>query len=180
MLEGAWLFVYLAEYMKTLILCRHAKSDWPEGVPDIRRPLKQRGIRDANFLGDLLRGQAFRPDRIITSPAQRARQTAEIVATCISYPGEISEAPEIYYEGEEALIGHIHQLPEEWDTVMIFGHNPTLEDGVRKLLGSEAPFHLPTSAMACIESMANQWPHFLPRNLHLRWLLIPRLKRKQA
>lgn len=166
--------------MKTLILCRHAKSDWPEGVPDIRRPLKQRGVRDATFLGDLLRSQAFRPDRIITSPAQRARQTAEIIGACISYPGEIREEASVYYEGEEALLGYIRQLPSEWETVMIFGHNPTMEDTVRLLLGAEAPFHLPTSAMVCLESMAGSWAHFLPRNLHLRWLLIPRLKRKQA
>jgi phosphohistidine phosphatase len=179
-LKGLGYFYTLCVNMKTLILCRHAKSDWPEGVSDLRRPLKPRGIHDANFLGDLLRSQAFQPDQIITSPAQRAKQTAEVVSTCMRYPGEITEAAEIYYEGEEALLAYIQQLSDAWDTVMVFGHNPTIEDAVQAWLGSTSPFHLPTSAMACLETPASSWAHFLPGTLQLRWLLVPRLKRKQA
>lgn len=166
--------------MKTLILCRHAKSDWPAGVPDIQRPLRQRGIRDAKFLGDLLQAQEFQPDCILTSPAQRARQTADVVAACISYPGEIIEQADIYYRGEEALIRMIRALSPTLETVMIFGHNPTMEDAVRMLLGAEADFELPTSAMACFESRINDWAYFATSNLHLRWLLVPRLKRKES
>ena len=52
--------------MKTVILCRHAKSDWPDNTLDIRRPLKERGINDANYLGGILAAQAFDPDLIIS------------------------------------------------------------------------------------------------------------------
>jgi phosphohistidine phosphatase len=165
--------------MKTVILCRHAKSDWPESIADIRRPLKQRGIKDANFLGDLLRSQAFRPDLIMTSPAQRAKQTAEIVSTCISYPGELREEPDIYYEGETKLISLIRTLPIGVDTVMVFGHNPTLENLVQRLLGSQAMFDMPTCGMACFETYEAHWRDWGQHHLPLRWLLVPRFKRKE-
>jgi len=164
--------------MKTLILCRHAKSDWPGNLPDLHRPLKRRGVEDANYLGEILGSQGFRPDRIITSPALRARQTSEIVSACISFPGTILEERIVYYEDENALVELIQRQPDTLDTVMIFGHNPTMEDTVRQLLGSKAPFQLPTCAMVCLESMARSWQYFRTENLHLRWQLIPRLKRK--
>ena len=164
--------------MKTLILCRHAKSDWPDGIPDIHRPLKQRGINDATYLGELLHGQAFRPDLIITSPAKRARQTAEIVSLCIGYPSTIEEEGDVYYYGEDALLKLIRKLPYTADTIMIFGHNPTMEDTVQSLLRMNVPFVMPTGGMGCLESYNPRWKYFQADELQLRWFLIPRLKRK--
>lgn len=166
--------------MKTLILCRHAKSEWPQGVPDISRPLKQRGVRDANFLGDLLRSQAFRPDLIVTSPAMRARQTAEIISTCISYPGEMVEEADVYYRGETELLHLIRRLPHHVETAMIFGHNPTMENVAQMLLRMHTPLSMPTCAMVCVESDHEQWRFWNPGEVALRWYLIPRLKRKDA
>lgn len=164
--------------MKTLILCRHAKSDWPDGVPDIHRPLKQRGINDATYLGDILRSQALRPDLIISSPAQRARQTADIISACISYPSEVKVEDSVYYEGEEGMLRLIDGLPPLAETVMIFGHNPTMEDSVGTLLRMGNDFTMPTSGMACLESHQSSWKYFSASEPQLRWFLIPRLKRK--
>lgn len=167
--------------MKTLVLCRHAKSDWPMGVSDINRPLKDRGIKDANFLGELLASQAFNPDLIISSPANRASQTAHIVAERLRYPLEqIQVESSVYHEGTPSLLDLIKRLPNHFEKVMIFGHNPTMEMAVTNLLQSGAGFQMPTSAMACMESWVSDWQHFSTRNLHLRWYLIPRLKRKDT
>ena len=54
---------------------RHAKSDWPPGVPDRERPLTKRGRRDATAAGDWLQEQGYVPDRVVVSPAQRTRET---------------------------------------------------------------------------------------------------------
>lgn len=166
--------------MKTLVLCRHAKSDWPAGVADIDRPLKERGINNANFLGGLLGNQEFLPDLIISSPANRALSTARLVARQLGYAKEkIQIERSVYFEGSQSLLNTIKQLPNTADTVMIFGHNPTMEDTVRHILQSEAAFYMPTSAMACMESFGHRWESFGTQSAHLRWMLIPRLKRKE-
>ncbi|MEL6192212.1 MAG: histidine phosphatase family protein [Bacteroidota bacterium] len=165
--------------MKTLVLCRHAKSDWPEGVQDIRRPLKKRGIRDAHYLGEILANQEFYPDLIVTSPATRAYSTARIISAQVGYSeADIKVVESIYYEGAGQMLSFVQEIPDEVNTLMIFGHNPTMENAVRHLLQMGSAFSMPTSAMACVESYVNSWAQFDPRNTYLRWLLIPRLTRK--
>lgn len=164
--------------MKTLILARHAKSDWPTGVPDTKRPLKERGERDATFLGNLLASRSFLPDRIISSPAKRALSTAKIVSEKLGYKDEIQIEDNVYYQGAEHLIESIRKYPASWNTVMVFGHNPTMENAVRSLLGQQSDFIMPTGAMACIEISSDSWKHLETDYLHLRWFLVPRLKRK--
>lgn len=165
--------------MKTVVFCRHAKSAWPDNVTDIQRPLKERGVNDANYLGGLLGAQGFNPDLIISSPAVRAQNTAEIIVRHLKYSGEIRTERTVYYEGTGEMLSMIQDFPAELNKVMIFGHNPTMENIVRFMLQMDAPFEMPTSGMACIESMANSWEYFAPRSVYMRWLLIPRLKRKE-
>ncbi|MEZ4828054.1 MAG: histidine phosphatase family protein [Bacteroidia bacterium] len=161
--------------MKTLVICRHAKSDWPAGVSDIDRPLKQRGINDARYLGTLLAQQQFSPDLIVSSPANRALSTATIIGEKLGYKDEIETDRAIYDSSVKELTDLIYHLPEPADTVMIFGHNPTFEETVRYLLQMSAGFFMPTCAMACISANTNRWTNFEPRILHLNWYLIPRL-----
>ena len=164
--------------MKTLVLCRHAKSDWPPGIADIDRPLKDRGIRNADFLGELLGNQEFMPDLIISSPANRALSTARLVAKKLGYSRDrIQIETSVYHEGTDALLQLVRSLPQTVETVMIFGHNPTMEYAVKEILNSEAAFSMPTAAMACLESFGNTWARFHTQNVHLRWFLVPRLQR---
>ena len=164
--------------MKTLILGRHAKSEWPDQTPDLQRPLKDRGRKDAASLARLLADQGLTPDLIITSPARRAQQTAEIFARQLGYTAPLQIEAAVYHEGTQGLLQVIQGLPDGAETVMIFGHNPTMEDMVTRLLRSQVEFVLPTSALACFESWGASWGQFGPANLHLRWLLVPRLQRK--
>lgn len=167
--------------MKTLVLCRHAKSDWPPGVSDIQRPLKTRGVNDATRLGQLLASHDFSPDLIITSPANRASSTAHIIAQELEYPTDkIQTVSEIYHEGVPSLLECVRNLPPSVGTAMIFGHNPTMEMAVTQLLGAKAEFEMPTCGMACFESWVDAWQHFDPSNLNLRWYLIPRMQRKKS
>ena len=63
--------------MRTLLLLRHAKSDYPAGVGDHDRPLAARGIREAGLAGDWLRAAAPPVDAVLCSTATRTRQTLE-------------------------------------------------------------------------------------------------------
>jgi phosphohistidine phosphatase len=47
---------------------------------DARRPLSDKGEKQADRLGRFLAGIGFKPDAVITSPKVRAAKTAEIVA----------------------------------------------------------------------------------------------------
>lgn len=164
--------------MKTLVLCRHAKSDWPEDVSDQDRPLKERGREDVVYLGKLLAGQKFLPDLIISSQAKRARHTAKLLATELGYEKEIEIQESIYYESVGSLLELIQNLPDSIEVAMIVGHNPTMEQTIRLLIQSDNTFELPTCGMACFESPSNQWSRVDIHTARLRWLLIPRFNRK--
>ena len=73
--------------MKTLLILRHAKTqpDAPGG--DRLRNLTERGHRDAATIGGVINSLVGTPELIVTSDANRARQTAEIVAEACSYTG---------------------------------------------------------------------------------------------
>ncbi len=60
---------------RTLLIIRHAKSDWESGAPDHERPLNARGRREAPKLGKHLAALGLRPDLVVCSDAARARQT---------------------------------------------------------------------------------------------------------
>ena len=62
---------------RTLLLLRHAKSDYPAGVADHERPLAPRGIREAALAGNWLRAHAPGVDAVLCSTATRTRQTLE-------------------------------------------------------------------------------------------------------
>ena len=164
--------------MKTLVLCRHAKSDWPSGVDDMDRPLKERGTNDAIRLSQLLSSHGFVPDAIISSPANRALSTAKIISEQLNYDRDITVERNVYFGGTGELISIIQDLPTHLNSVMVFGHNPTMEQSVRYLLQLDSPFEMPTCGMVCMESVATHWQDLLKHHVMLRWYLIPRLKRK--
>ena len=67
--------------MKTLILVRHAKSDWGNpGLDDFDRPLNERGKKDAPVMAQRLRDKKVKIDAFIASPAKRAAKTAKFFA----------------------------------------------------------------------------------------------------
>ena len=166
--------------MKTLVLCRHAKSDWPSDMDDLDRPLKGRGEKDARRLGKLLHEHDFLPDLIVSSPANRALSTARIIAESTHYPSEIKVNRSVYFEGVGSLIRVIEGLPNDADTVLIFGHNPTMEQAVSFILKVDTPFAMPTSGMVCIESYITDWSRFQSQLPALRWIQVPRLARGEG
>jgi len=87
----------MADKPRTLILLRHAKSAWPEGTPDIERPLGRRGRRDAPAVGQWLRREAPPIDLVVCSPATRTRQTWELATA------QLNAEPQLRYD--ERLYG---------------------------------------------------------------------------
>jgi phosphohistidine phosphatase len=114
---------------KELILMRHGKSDWSQPVSDFNRPIKKRGLKEAARVGQWLDEQGLLPDLIISSPAQRARQTAVTVSEAMNYTGDnIFFHESVYMADVSELLDAIASAPLECRRLMMVGHNPGMKD----------------------------------------------------
>lgn len=114
---------------RQLLIMRHAKSAWDtDASSDFDRPLAKRGERDAPRMGALIKEQGLVPDHLISSPAERAKQT--IVSVCKAMglkKKSINWDSRIYGAGTETLLDVLSEVPQTAQTVMVVGHNPGLE-----------------------------------------------------
>ena len=85
--------------MKSITLIRHAKSSWKDPtLPDFDRPLNKRGYRNAPFMGQLLHEKGVAFERVYSSPARRAIDTAKYICSEIDYDlTEIKTDPSLYH-----------------------------------------------------------------------------------
>ena len=90
--------------MKTLFLLRHGKSDWGHGVADHERPLTRRGEDAARRIGRLLAGIGQVPERVVSSTAVRARQTAQLAAEAGSWSPAVELEGDFYETGPERVL----------------------------------------------------------------------------
>lgn len=171
----------MAGEQRTLILLRHAKSDWPVGVADVHRPLADRGRRDAPAAGAWLRTHVGVPDTVRVSPAQRTRETWMAVAGEWAEHGIVPPEPlwdERIYEAEvDDLIDVVRGIDDHSHTALLIGHNYGLEDlaGVPladPVAAQRLATKFPTSAIAVI-AVAGRWSEF-PVGAYLQRIEIPR------
>lgn len=142
---------------RQLILMRHGKSDWSEPLSDYLRPIKPRGFRESTKIGDWLQSQQLVPELIISSPARRARETAETAAEAAGYDKkDIFWNESIYMADVSELLDAIATTPDACRTLMVVGHNPGLEDLLFYLTDEvdipEDGKVLPTSTIAILET----------------------------
>ena len=115
--------------MRTLYVLRHAKSDWGNSsLKDFDRPLNDRGRKAAKAIGKELRKRKITPDLVLTSPAERAKQTLGRVQDAHGASFDVREDQRIYLAEPEVLIDAIRSAPEDAKQLMIVGHNPGLQE----------------------------------------------------
>lgn len=112
--------------MRTLVLMRHAKSDYPAGVADHDRPLAARGIREAGLAGDWLRSTLPEIDAVLCSTAVRTRQTLD--RTGIAAP--VSYLQQLYDTTAGAMLDEINRVDDHVTTLLVVGHEPTVSQVV--------------------------------------------------
>jgi phosphohistidine phosphatase len=139
---------------RTLVLLRHAKSDWTHEVADADRPLAKRGRRQAPEAGRWLAAHLGHIDLAVVSPARRARSTWELVAAELPAATEVRIDQRVYAASADQLLRLVRELPDDRRTVALVGHNPGLEELVADLVGTWTP--MPTSAIAVV-SLAGGW-----------------------
>lgn len=163
--------------MKSILLMRHGKSDWSgEKVQDYDRPLKIRGKTDSTNSGEFLKEISFIPDIIISSPALRASQTAESVSKGVGYKGEILWKKEIYFGGVTEIEKIILGISEDHKSLMLIGHNPSLQDLLSELTGiPQISLRFSSAAMAFLEADIDSWKNLRKNCCILRWLVAPKI-----
>ncbi len=144
--------------MKTLTLVRHAKAvPRSQGIGDMKRSLVRAGRVDARILARRAKSKGIIPEVLFSSPANRAVETAQIFAEEFRYPFEsIVLKDAIYDEGELALLDLVRNLDDQYDSVMIFGHNPSLTD-FAAILVKDFTENIPKSGIVCITFKSKQW-----------------------
>ena len=162
-------------YVKVLTLIRHAKSSWKDtSLSDVERPLKKRGKRDASLMGRRLAERDMFADVLISSPATRALRTAELIADELGYQrSEIVVGSMIYGARDDELLDVIAALSDDWDRVMIVGHNPDLTDLGNRL----APFqtaNLPTCGVIELTYDVESWVQVLRAEACRVWFDYPK------
>ncbi len=115
---------------KTIYLARHAKSSWNSGAAtDYERPLSRRGLTDVVRMGDELHRLGWKPEKIISSPAIRAKQTCQILCEKLDFPfSDVMWNTDIYAAYVVTLLHSLSTLSESTKSVMLIGHNPAMED----------------------------------------------------
>src|SRR6476660_325931 len=121
---------------RSLYIVRHAKSSWADpSLADFQRPLNERGMKAAPFMGTYMRENGYIPSKIVSSPATRARHTAQLFKEAGNFDAEIEFDGRIYEASPRAWSEITAELPDEHANVMLVGHNPGMEGFIRFLTG---------------------------------------------
>jgi phosphohistidine phosphatase len=141
--------------MRTLLVMRHAKSDWNADYGrDHERPLNNRGVRSARHMGRLLSEEGRVPALVMTSTAVRARSTAELANEAGDWEAEIVLDPNLYGTDADTAIGVASDAPDV-ERVMLVGHQPTWSTLVAVLTGE--PVEMKTATVAVVEFDIDEW-----------------------
>jgi phosphohistidine phosphatase len=125
-------------------------------------------------MGQQLALRQLTPDRMLCSPALRATQTAQLIASAVGYDAagiEIREA--IYMQGTEAMLEILRALDNRWQCVYLIGHNPDMTELV-STLADRVVSHMPTTGVAAIAFDVDDWAHIMAGSGNLVFLDYPK------
>jgi phosphohistidine phosphatase len=142
--------------MKTLLLMRHGKSSWKdESLEDFERPLKKRGRKDSKKIASVIGGNDLVPDIILSSSATRARETVDVLVDALDYKNRIVFSDALYMGEPRDILAALENLSDDYNSVMIVGHNPGLEAYLQIIDGEiEA---LPTAGLGQLVLVLDRW-----------------------
>jgi phosphohistidine phosphatase len=158
--------------LKTLLVMRHAKSDWNADYgKDHDRPLNERGVRSARIMGRILAAEGLAPDRVVTSTAVRARATADLASEAGQWRCEVVPDSTLYGTGVGAAV-QVASGVSGSDRLMLVGHQPTWSILVSVLTGERA--EMKTATVATIDFDISEWDQLPSVEGSLRQVYEPR------
>ncbi|MGK6313338.1 SixA phosphatase family protein [Neorhizobium sp. DT-125] len=166
---------------RRLILLRHAKSAWPEGVADKERPLATRGRKAAPLIGDYMAREGLLPDLALVSPARRTRETWMLVRDELPGDGEVRDHAGVYEVSAMKILDILAQVEPVYRNVLIVGHNPGLQELALLLTGTgnadarrKMAEKFPTAGLAVIDFDAADWREISEGSGRLERFVTPR------
>ncbi len=163
--------------LKQLFVIRHAKSSWGSpGLNDFDRPLNDRGHRDGPMMAKRLWDRGIRLDAIVTSPANRALNTAKYFSAEFHLAEkQVIEIPALYHAPVPAFYEVIsNTLLADWESVALFSHNPGITDFVNSS-GLVQLDNMPTTCIFCFSFEAESWKDFKKAEKSLLFFDYPKL-----
>lgn len=157
--------------MKTLILVRHAKSDWTHDVPDFDRPLNERGHQTAPKMAKFLVDNSVAIDQFISSPAKRALTTCRYFAETFGNP-KIKKVEDLYEPHQEDFLETIFNADSNLQSIALFSHNPGISEFASSLTTNILEFS--TCAVAIFDVECEEWSEFEGANKKLRAFYKPK------
>lgn len=129
-------------------------------MSDFDRTLASRGPKDVKLVARELISLEYEPDLIISSPALRAKQTAESFAKVFDYPDSQIKYLNYLYGSFTAnqLIADLAKIASKARSVMIIGHNPTITELGADLTASFTEA-LPTTGTLVVDFDVARWEH---------------------
>jgi len=147
--------------MKTLLLVRHAKSSHSAGVSaDFDRPRNDRGFREASEMGKKLFKNKTQIDQFVSSPALRAKTTAELFAD--EYHGKMKEInfiPALYEAAPEDFLDAIRDIQDNFQSIALFSHNPGITEFASSLTNTHIT-QMPTCSVFAVSAAVDSWKDF--------------------
>ena len=168
--------------MIRLLLLRHAKSAWDNpDLDDIDRPLSERGERAADLMGRTIVERNLLPDLILCSPSVRTRLTLRGLRKHIADTIPHRIVDRLYDTPAADYASIIADEGGDQRTLMVIGHNPTIQRTATILTGSgDAEMHsrmltkYPTAALAVIDFDKDAWADISEATGELKLFLRPR------
>jgi phosphohistidine phosphatase len=165
-----------------LVLLRHAKSDWPQDVPDRQRPLGPRGRAEAPHAGRWLAAAGLVPDLALVSSALRAQQTWQLVSAQLEADVPTRAEAALYESGVRGSLDLLRDLPDDVALALVVGHNPTtetlallLDDGTGVAADRDRMAgKYPTSGIAVFHLQVPSWADLDESTARLQAFAVPR------
>jgi phosphohistidine phosphatase len=164
--------------MKSIFFIRHAKSSWDNAsISDFERPLNERGKHDAPEMAKRLAKKDIKIDAFISSPAKRAKKTAQIFADAFDVEKEsIIYVPELYNATVPVFSKVIKSLDEELKNIAIFSHNPGITEFVNTLTSEIRIDNIPTCGIFAVHFPEGSWSEFDTATKEFWFFDYPKLK----
>jgi len=168
--------------MKRIILVRHGREEkLKKNVDAFSRSLTKKGVKDARQTAESIKEKISGNMFFISSPADRALETAHIYAEKLNYPPTKILIKDALYNGSKAaeLLQIIRDCSDSSENVFLFGHNPYLSQFASFLL-KKLKLDIPKSGVVVLELEQKSWKDIRAHSAILKYLLYPGSKAKKA
>jgi phosphohistidine phosphatase len=162
--------------MKSIYFIRHAKSSWDDpSLRDFDRPLNGRGKKDAPLMGLELAKRSIKPNLIISSPAKRAKITAQVIAKSLAYDTQrILYDEQLYHASMQDYLDILEDVDDVVDRLFIVSHNPGTNCICDRLNGAYLG-NIPTTGIVAFDADISRWRDLQPETAHKTLFIYPKM-----